>query len=99
MKRVGRGLVTTVLGPDVPAIMEIEPGEPVVFETQDAVGGRITTLEQALTCLARDHEFLTKGRVFTDDLISTWIDYKTDNEVNELKLRPHPYEFYLYYDN
>ena len=42
---------------------------------------------------------LTRGNVFTDDLIQTWIDYKTEKELDPIRLRPHPYEFYLYYDN
>ena len=56
------------------------------------------SLDEALGALADDHAFLTKGGVFTDDLIETWIDYKTENEVEELRLRPHPHEFHLYYD-
>jgi glutamine synthetase len=51
-----------------------------------------------LDALANDHAFLTKGDVFTDELIETWISYKWDREVNPLRLRPHPYEFALYYD-
>ena len=57
------------------------------------------SLEEALRALEKDHAFLTKGEVFTDDLIKTWIAYKMENEVGPLKLRPHPYEFHLYYDN
>jgi len=57
------------------------------------------SLAEALAALERDHAFLTRGGVFTDDLISTWIDYKTENELEELRLRPHPYEFHLYYDS
>ena len=45
-----------------------------------------------------DQEFLLKGDVFTPDAIDMWIDYKTENEINDVKLRPHPHEFYLYYD-
>ena len=52
-----------------------------------------------VTDLFLTDSFLIKGNVFTRDLIDTWISYKTENEVNELMLRPHPYEFYLYYDN
>ena len=48
--------------------------------------------------LEKDHEFLLKGDVFTPDLIETWIDYKRKNEVDPVRLRPHPYEFALYYD-
>jgi glutamine synthetase len=56
------------------------------------------SLDEALAALKEDHEFLLKGDVFTQDVIDTWIEYKTDNEVNDVKLRPHPHEFFLYYD-
>lgn len=56
------------------------------------------SLEGALQALRDDHEFLLKGDVFTEDVIETWIDYKMENEVNPMKLRPVPYEFMLYYD-
>jgi glutamine synthetase len=85
---------------------KIDPGEPLdrdIYEmtAEELEGTRKTpaTLEEALDALAHDHEFLTRGGVFTGDLIETWIDYKTENEVEPLRLRPHPYEFYLYYDN
>jgi glutamine synthetase len=57
------------------------------------------SLQEAIDALDADHAFLTKGDVFTDDLIDTWIDYKRNKELDPLRLRPHPYEFYLYYDN
>ncbi len=56
------------------------------------------SLEDALKALQDDHEFLLKGDVFTEDVIETWIEYKMENEVNPMKLRPVPYEFMLYYD-
>ena len=56
------------------------------------------SLEASLEALQKDHEFLLKGDVFTEDVISTWIDYKLKNEVDAMRLRPHPYEFCLYYD-
>jgi glutamine synthetase len=56
------------------------------------------SLDEALNNLRNDHEFLLKGDVFTQDVIDTWMNYKMDNEVNPLRLRPHPYEFALYYD-
>ena len=56
------------------------------------------SLAEALDHLEKDHEFLLKGDVFTKDVIETWIRYKRDNEVLALSLRPHPYEFFLYYD-
>jgi glutamine synthetase len=56
------------------------------------------SLPEALQALEDDHEFLLAGGVFTEDLIQTWIDYKIQHEVDPVRLRPHPYEFHLYYD-
>ena len=56
------------------------------------------SLEEALNALEDDHEFLLKGGVFTEDLIETWIQYKRENEVAPIRLRPHPYEFILSFD-
>ncbi len=55
-------------------------------------------LEDALEALRKDHDFLLKGDVFSEDLIETWIDYKYARDVNPMRLRPHPWEFALYYD-
>ncbi|HEX4827033.1 MAG TPA: type I glutamate--ammonia ligase, partial [Xanthobacteraceae bacterium] len=56
------------------------------------------SLEQALDALEADHAFLLRGDVFTKDVIETWLDYKRDKEIDAIRLRPHPYEFHLYYD-
>jgi glutamine synthetase len=56
------------------------------------------SLDAVLDALEADHEYLLEGGVFTEDLISTWIAYKRDTEIGALRLRPHPYEFALYYD-
>lgn len=56
------------------------------------------SLEEALDALEADHAFLLKGDVFTKDVIEMWLSYKRENEVDALRLRPHPYEFFLYYD-
>jgi glutamine synthetase len=56
------------------------------------------SLDEALNNLRNDHEFMLKGDVFTQDVIDTWLDYKMANEINPLRLRPHPYEFALYFD-
>ncbi len=56
------------------------------------------SLEEVLIALENDHEYLLEGGVFTPDLIETWIAYKRENEIDALRLRPHPYEFQLYYD-
>jgi len=57
-----------------------------------------SSLEDVLDTLEGDHDYLTEGGVFTDDLIETWIDYKRVNEVDAIRLRPHPHEFAMYYD-
>jgi glutamine synthetase len=56
------------------------------------------SLEEVLNSLEADHDFLLKGDVFTKDVIETWLDYKRSKEVDAIRLRPHPYEFALYYD-
>jgi len=84
---------------------KIDPGEPLdkdiyglppeeLAEIPSAPG----SLDEALDALQQDHEFLLKGDVFTKDVIEKWIEYKIENEVNEVKLRPHPHEFFLYFD-
>jgi glutamine synthetase len=85
---------------------KIKPGEPLDRDIYEMTQEELThvpkvpgTLDEALKALEKDHSFLTKGGVFTDDLIETWITYKKKNELNEIAIRPHPYEFFLYYDN
>ncbi|MEE9170130.1 MAG: glutamine synthetase, partial [bacterium] len=56
------------------------------------------SLEEALNNLEDDHEFLLKGGVFSEDLIEAWISYKRTNEVDAIRIRPHPHEFFMYYD-
>lgn len=56
------------------------------------------SLDVVLDELGRDHAFLLKGDVFTRDVIETWIDYKRKNEVDAIRLRPHPWEFARYFD-
>ncbi|MGL6283759.1 MAG: type I glutamate--ammonia ligase, partial [Microcoleaceae cyanobacterium] len=84
---------------------EIDPGESLDVDIYDLSPEELSkipstpgSLEGALEALEKDHEFLTSGGVFTEDLIQTWIEYKLDNEVNPMRLRPHPHEFALYYD-
>jgi glutamine synthetase len=57
-----------------------------------------SSLDEALDALEDDHEFLLAGGVFTPDVIDTWISYKRENEIDAVRLRPHPWEFYMYYD-
>jgi glutamine synthetase len=56
------------------------------------------SLDEALRALERDHAFLLRGDVFTPDVIETWLDYKWTQEVDPVRLRPHPWEFQLYFD-
>jgi glutamine synthetase len=81
---------------------KIDPGEPADYDIFEHKNGQIKqvpgSLPEALNALANDHKFLLAGSVFTQDVIDTWIDYKFTREVDPIRLRPHPYEFYLYYD-
>jgi glutamine synthetase len=84
---------------------KIHPGEPLdknIYELSPEELAKVPStpgsLELALEALEKDHAFLTESGVFTEDFIQNWIDYKLANEVKQLQLRPHPYEFYLYYD-
>ncbi|KPJ77799.1 MAG: glutamine synthetase [Deltaproteobacteria bacterium SG8_13] len=84
---------------------KIDPGDPLdkdlyslppeeLADVPSAPG----SLEEAFEALKADQEFLLKGDVFTQDVIDMWIEYKTEEEINEVKLRPHPHEFFLYFD-
>ena len=55
------------------------------------------SLEEALDALEEDHDFLLKGGVFTQDVLDVWIEFKRQ-QIDEINLRPHPYEFHLYFD-
>ena len=57
-----------------------------------------SSLGQSITALEKDHKFLLEGDVFTQEMINNWIDYKRTKEIDPVRLRPHPWEFYLYYD-
>jgi len=56
------------------------------------------SLEGSLAALEKDYEFLLEGGVFTKDLLETWIAHKYENECDPIRMRPHPYEFHLYFD-
>jgi len=56
------------------------------------------SLSEALDCLEADHDYLLRGDVFTEDALSSWLDYKREAEVAQVALRPHPHEFELYFD-
>jgi len=85
---------------------KIHPGEPLdrdiyeMTEEELARYGKVPgSLAEALAALQEDHEFLLEGGVFTEDLISAWIDWKVREELEPLALRPHPHEFHMYYDS
>lgn len=84
---------------------KIEPPDPVDFDLFELEGEEAAaipqvprSLEEALQALEDDHEYLLKGDVFTNDVIETWIEYKRTVDADSVRLRPHPYEFHLYYD-
>jgi glutamine synthetase len=84
---------------------KLSPGQPLDKDIYDLPPEELMevpktpgSLAEALSALERDHEFLLRGDVFTEDVIKTWISYKWKNDVDALRLRPHPYEFCLYYD-
>ncbi|MGB8706539.1 MAG: type I glutamate--ammonia ligase, partial [Dehalococcoidia bacterium] len=84
---------------------KIDPGEPLdkdSYHLTPREAAKIKTvpssLEEALNSLEKDHDYLLKGDVFTPDVIEVWLEYKRTREVDALRLRPHPYEFYMYFD-
>jgi len=84
---------------------KMDPGQPLdkdIYELDpeeiSSVPSMPGSLEDALDALQRDHAFLLKGDVFTEELLRTYVDYKRSKEVDAIRLRPHPYEFALYYD-
>jgi glutamine synthetase len=86
-------------------INKIDPGEPLDKDIYDLspeelkrVPSMPGSLDEALDCLEQDHEFLLKGDVFGEELLETYISYKRKAEAEAVRLRPHPYEFALYYD-
>ncbi len=83
----------------------IEPADPIdkdLYELPPEEHALISqvpgSLAEVIDNLEADHEYLTHGNVFTEDLVETWIDLKREKEIDALRLRPHPYEFELYYD-
>ncbi len=84
---------------------KIKPGSPLdkdIYEMPAEELAKVPqmpgSLDEALDNLEKDHKYLLKGNVFTEDALSKWMEYKRKSEVDAVRLRPHPYEFYLYYD-
>jgi glutamine synthetase len=83
----------------------LDPGDPLdadLYELPPQEAARVKqvpgSLGEVLAALEEDHQFLVHGGVFTADVIETWIEYKRRHELDPVRLRPHPYEFYLYFD-
>lgn len=84
-------------------INKIDPGDPMDLDLYEANNGASveqvpSSLDAVLTELENDHEFLLRGDVFTQDVVDTWISWKREHEVDAIRMRPHPYEYSLYYD-
>ena len=84
---------------------EIDPGPPLDKNTYDLTPEEEASLktvpgslDDALHALEEDHDFLTRGSVFTSDVLEVWLEYKREAEIDPVRLRPHPWEFYLYFD-
>jgi glutamine synthetase len=84
---------------------KIDPGDPLDKNTYELSPEEAATLktvpgslEESLRALEEDHDFLLKGDVFTPDVIDVWLEYKREVEIDPVRLRPHPWEFYLYFD-
>ena len=84
---------------------KIDPGEPLDRDIYDMTPEELaetnvapTSLGEALDALEADHDFLTAGDVFSEDLLNSFISHKREEELAQLQLRPHPFEFDLYYD-
>lgn len=84
---------------------KIDPGEPWDKDLYDLPPEELAqipqmpgSLDEAIEALEKDNQFLLKGNVFTEDALGKWISYKKESEIDALRLRPHPYEFFMYYD-
>ena len=89
----------------MPAFSKTEPPAPIDKDLYDLPPDEFAgvtqvpgSLPEVLDALEVDHDYLLEGGVFTEDVITHWVDYKRAHEVDEIRLRPHPWEFYLYYD-
>ena len=88
------GLIADKCRKDVRRLFEGEMTAEELSETKKTPG----SLKEAVDALEADHKFLTKGDVFTEDLITGWISWKREMEIEPMRQRPVPYEFDLYYD-
>ena len=80
----------------------LDPGAPADYDLFEEANGDVPqvpgSLAEALDALEADHAFLLRGEVFSEELVETWIAWKRENEIDPVRLRPHPAEFALYFD-
>jgi glutamine synthetase len=95
MLMAGLDGIENKMDPGLPLDRDIYELDPEELASVPSMPG---SLEEALDALERDHAFLLKGDVFTEEVLRTYVDYKRSKEVEAIRLRPHPYEFALYYD-
>ena len=84
---------------------QIDPGEPLDKNTYELTPDEAThlktvpgSLEESLRALEEDQDYLLKGGVFTQDVLDVWVEFKREVEIDPVRLRPHPWEFHLYFD-
>ena len=99
------GFAATLMAGIDGIVNKTDPGDPMdvdLYSLSPEEAAKVKqvpgSLEAVLDALEEDHEFLLRGNVFTEDLIDTWLDYKRTREVDPMRLRPHPYEFFMYFD-
>ena len=95
MLMAGLDGIENKMDPGPPMDKDIYELDPEELSSMPSMPG---SLEDALDALERDHAFLLKGDVFTEELLRAYVDYKRSKEVDAIRLRPHPWEFALYYD-
>ena len=95
MMMAGLDGIENKMDPGLPMDKDIYDLDPEELASVPSMPG---SLEDALDALERDHGFLLKGDVFTEELLRAYVDSKRSKEVDAVRLRPHPYEFALYYD-
>jgi glutamine synthetase len=85
-----------------PTVAGFGPLDTNIYELEAEAAAKIRSvpgsLRASLSALESDHAYLTEGGVFTESFVADWIDYKIERELKPVEIRPHPYEFYLYFD-
>jgi len=95
MMMAGLDGIENKINPGNPLDKDIYDLEPEELKQVPSLPG---SLDESLRALEDDHKFLLKGDVFTEEFIDLWIEFKRKNEIDPVRMRPHPYEFQLYYD-